>query len=282
MSYTAEISRTNPALFVFLLDQSGSMKDHFGGQADKANKATGVADAINRMLSNLVIRCSQGEITRNYFEVAVWSYGAQPGEVKPALSGALAGQTLLSISDLGNAPARIDDRVMKQPDGAGGVLDMPVKFPIWFEPVAQGDTPMVKALQETHRLVSRWIQAHPAAFPPIVINLTDGEATDGDPGPAAHALRALSTADGEVLLFNCHLSSMVSSPVLFPENDASIPDPYGKQMFAMSSRLTPTMVEFAKRQGFAVTEHARGFVFQADLVDVIRFLDIGTRPMELK
>jgi DnaJ-class molecular chaperone len=56
MSCKAEISRTNPTLFVFLLDQSGSMSDPFGGQAS-ISKASGVARAINRMLSNLVIRC---------------------------------------------------------------------------------------------------------------------------------------------------------------------------------------------------------------------------------
>lgn len=282
MSYTAEISRTNPALFVFLLDQSGSMKGHFGGQASRASKATGVADAINRMLSNLVIRCSQGETTRNYFDIAILGYGAQEGAVAPALSGPLAGQEILTISAIGNAPARMEDRVMKQPDGAGGVIDVPVKFPIWFEPVASADTPMVKALQEAHRLVSQWISNHQAAFPPIVINLTDGEATDGDPSESAQALRQLATEDGNVLLFNCHISSVVSSPVLFPESDSSIPDQYGKKMFAMSSPLTPTMVEFAKKQEFSIAEESRGFVFQADLVDVIRFLDIGTRPMELK
>lgn len=282
MPYSAEISRANPTLFVFLLDQSGSMKEQFGGRSGGATKAAGVADAVNRMLSNLVIRCSQGETTRPYFDIAVLGYGASKGLVTPALGGPLAGREIVNIADVGNAPARIEDRTVKQPDGAGGIIDMPVKFPIWFEPVAGADTPMLRALTLAGELVERWISRHRSAFPPIVINLTDGESTDGDPAPAAARLKALSTDDGNVLLFNCHISSAVAQPIVFAESDAYIPDAYGRSMFAMSSLLTPTMQEYARRQGFPLGAQAHGFVFQADLVDVIRFLDIGTRPAELK
>lgn len=282
MSYTAEISRTSPTLFVFLLDQSGSMSGQFGGQTSGISKANGVADAINRMLSNLVIRCSQGETVRDYFHISILGYGAQSGQVAPALIGALAGKEVVTISEIGNSPARIEDRILKQPDGAGGVIDMPVKFPIWFEPVSGSDTPMAKAISEAHRIVKNWIAQHKDAFPPIIINLTDGESTDSDPLSPAKDLTSLETSDGNVLLFNCHISSVVSAPILFPESDSSVPDKYGKKMFEMSSPLTASMINFGKTQGFVIGDSSRGFVFQADLVDVIRFLDIGTRPVELK
>jgi hypothetical protein len=48
-------------------------------------------------------------------------------------------------------------------------------------------------------------------------------------------------------------------------------------LFRMSSSLPPRMLEEARREGFPVGETAKGFVFNADLVAVIRFLDIGTR-----
>ena len=51
MPYEAEISRTNPSMFLFLIDQSGSMKDKFGGGT--GNKDEKVADAINKLLQNL-------------------------------------------------------------------------------------------------------------------------------------------------------------------------------------------------------------------------------------
>jgi len=86
MSYTAEINRQNPGCFVFSI---GSLRVNVGplGGTQKA-KADAVADAMNRLLSNLVVQCSKNEGVRDYFYVSVLGYGAQFG---PALSGALAG-----------------------------------------------------------------------------------------------------------------------------------------------------------------------------------------------
>ena len=58
MPYSAEISRTNPTALLFLLDQSSSMLEPFGGQPDKS-KAEGVADALNRLLQNIVLKCAK-------------------------------------------------------------------------------------------------------------------------------------------------------------------------------------------------------------------------------
>ena len=55
MAYSAEISRTNPTLFVFVVDQSGSMAEGLPDQPNR-KKADAVADAINNLLQNLVIR----------------------------------------------------------------------------------------------------------------------------------------------------------------------------------------------------------------------------------
>ena len=45
----------------------------------------------------------------------------------------------------------------------------------------------------------------------------------------------------------------------------------------MSSLLPPRLLEAAHSDGFGNAKGTRGFVFNADLVSVIRFLDIGTR-----
>ncbi len=58
MAYTAEISRANPTCFVFLIDQSGSMQDAIGGGEALQRKCDVVADALNRLLSELVIKCA--------------------------------------------------------------------------------------------------------------------------------------------------------------------------------------------------------------------------------
>ncbi len=101
MSYSAEISRTNPTCFLFLIDQSGSMADAVPNQPNR-KKADAVADAINRLLQNLVIRCAKEEGVRDYFYVGVIGYGNTVG---PAFSGPLAAKELVSISEVGNMPA---------------------------------------------------------------------------------------------------------------------------------------------------------------------------------
>ncbi len=274
MPYSAEISRTNPTCFVFLIDQSLSMNEPFGGEAGGKSKAQGVADAINRLLQTLVLRCAKSEGVRDYFHVGVVGYGNLIG---PAFKGPLAGQEIVPISALANQPLRIDERVRKIDDGAGGLVDQSVKFPIWFEPVADGRTPMCQALRLAKHIVGEFIGRAPDCFPPLVINITDGEANDGDPEPPAAEIMAMHSSDGQVLLFNVHLSSRSEKPIEFPGDDAGLPDDYAKLLFRMSSALPDRMREVAQREEMAVTGISRGFVFNADLVSVIRFLDIGTR-----
>jgi hypothetical protein len=279
MSYSAEISRSNPSCFLFLIDQSGSMEDPFAGGETSRKKADLVADAINRLLQNLVIKCAKEEGIRDYFYVGVIGYGDKVG---PALSGALAGKELVSIGEIGNQPARIEQRVKKVEDGAGGLVEQPIRFPVWFDPTAHGATPMCQALTLAHDVLARWLPQHADSFPPIVINITDGEATDGNPAAAAAQLRGLANNDGNVLLFNIHLSTKGGRPIEFPDGAASLPDQYARQMYELSSCLTPTMRAIAQQEGYAVGEDSRGFVFNADMVSVIKFLDIGTRPSNLR
>src|SRR5438552_9121221 len=106
MPYSAEISRTNPTCFLFLVDQSSSMLEPFGKQPEK-QKAEGVADAINRLFQNLVLKCAKSEGIRDYFYVGAIVYG---GQVASGFGGALAGQHLVPVSTLANSPLRVQPR----------------------------------------------------------------------------------------------------------------------------------------------------------------------------
>jgi hypothetical protein len=279
MTYTAEISRSNPSCFLFLIDQSGSMDDGFGADEGNRKKADGVADAINRLLQNLVIKCAKSEGVRDYYHVGVLGYGSKVG---PAFGGALAGRELVPISEIADNPARVDERTKKVDDGAGGLVDQTVKFPIWFDAVARGGTPMCDALTRSHAILSTWLADHAGSFPPIVINITDGESTDGDPTEKARELEQLASDDGNVLLFNVHLSSQRATPVEFPDGEDALPDDYAKLLFRISSPMPSYMRSSAQQEGYSVSDGTRGFVFNADMVAVIRFLDIGTRPSNLR
>lgn len=277
--YSAEISRANPTCFVFLLDQSRSMEDRIGGEDGAQSKEDVVADAINRLLQELAIKCAKEEGVRDYFYISAIGYGRSVG---PALAGALAGREIVPLSEVAETPARLEDRIKKIPDGAGGLVDQPVKFPIWVDPVAVGGTPMSQALAQAQAIVSAWLKEHPDCFPPVVLNLTDGESTDGDPTGPARALRELASTDGNVLLFNLHVSSDASPAISFPDSEAVLPNQYARTLFNVSSVLPNHMRAYALQQGYAASGDTRGFVFNADVTSVVQFLDIGTRASDLR
>src|ERR1700730_10754114 len=99
MAYTAEISRTNPSCFLFLVDHSKSMTEPLAGTNKR--KADALADAMNRLLQTLVLRCVRGEVVLDRFHVGVIGYGSQ---VAPAMGGALAGRSVVPLSELALTP----------------------------------------------------------------------------------------------------------------------------------------------------------------------------------
>ena len=273
MPYSAEISRSNPTAILFLLDQSSSMREPFGRQPEKS-KADGVADALNRLLQNFFLKCAKADGICDFFHVGMIRYG---GRVESAFGGALAAGTLVPVSRIADNPLRVELRTRKVDDAAGGLTDQDFKFPVWFEARPTGRTPMCEALAKAKEYLQAFLDAQPDCYPPIVINITDGKPTDGDPREAAEELRALASKDGNVLLFNAHLSDKQNRPIEFPSEEAGLPDDFARLLFHMSSELPPKLVEAARAEQFPMGRRARGFVFNADLVAVIRFLDIGTR-----
>ncbi len=276
--YAAEISRGNPTAFLFLIDQSRSMSHSWGG-SDKRSKAQEVADAINKLLYTLVMRCSKGDDVRDWFHVGVFGYGATVGS---CLAGPLAGEEVVPISRLAESPIRLDAGARKRKRGEADATETAVRFPVWVEPTAKGDTPMCQALALVDGVVAGWISAHGMGYPPTVIHVTDGASSDGDPTAAAAALARHATEDGGALLFNIHLSSKRGAPVRFADSDAGLPDDHARRLFRMSSLLPEAVRREAAKEGYDVTDGSRGFAFNADLVSLVHFLDIGTRAANLR
>ena len=272
MSYTAQITRANPTLIVFLLDQSGSMADPFGGD-EHTRKADFVARVVNHALHDLVIRCTKTEEVRDYYYVAVVGYGRQ---VALGLGGALAGTTVVPVSAVADNPARIESGYRRVPDGVGGYVETPVRYPVWVHAHAEGGTPMCRALGRVREIVEGWLSSHPRGFPPTVLHLTDGESSDGDPTEAGQALMSLGTDDGRVLLFNCHVSSSRARKVEYPTDDSLLRDGFARTLFHISSVLPENFLGAAQQLGVPAAEGSRGFVFNADPSSVVQFYEIGT------
>lgn len=280
MANTAEISRDNPSCFLFMIDQSGSMNDEISIGSENKKLAIGVADSINKWLQELSIKCAKSEGVRDYYDIGVLGYGS---DVVSGFIGPLAGRELIPISEIADNPARLEERSKKIPDGAGGMVDQSIRIPVWFEPVADGGTPMCRAAGEAKRILKDWIAEHPDAFPPTVIHITDGASTDGNPTDPLQELTNLSTSDGNVMLFNIHLSAKEQvEAVSFLDSPDNLPDTYSKMLFETASLLTPTMRALAREHGLKPSEKSRAFVLNADMVLLVQAIDIGTRPSNLR
>ncbi len=277
--YSQEISRQNKACFLFLLDQSFSMEEPLGNSSNR--KCDELITAINGWLQNMAIRASGDEGIKDWMDVGVFGYRTDPGAnpiIESALQGRLAGRTLVSITEIGENPVRIDTRSQYIPDEeTGEMIEVPCEVPVWVDPVAEGGTPMCHMLYRTHETLSQWIAQHPRSFPPIVVHITDGESQDGDPIPYADAVKSLATEDGSALLFNCHLSMTAADPFMFPASEHGLPDELARVLFRMSSVLPDPFYRHAVMEGFQLQQSARGMAFNADMVCLIQFLNMGTQ-----
>ncbi len=279
MTTSVDISRANPGCFMFLIDQSGSMHDSLGGQPG-LRKMDGAADALNRILDAISQRCSQGMDVRDYFDVGIVTYttdNAGDPDLKSVLPGTSLDSPFLKISEVVEV-ADVEERQVKESDGAGGLVEVSRKFPVWLRPEALYGTPMCEALEVALRALSDWTANHPSSYPPMVIHVTDGMATDGNPEPIAQKLMSLETEGGNVLLYNAHLSEMSITPVQYPASESDLPqDEFAALIYRMSSEFPEPVRELASGLGLPVQQGSRGYVYNADMVALVQFLDIGTR-----
>src|SRR5438093_9060709 len=108
MAYQAEISRKNPGCFLFLIDQSESMEDPFGGGEDGRRKAEELATILNKLIHNLCIRCAKSDSIYDYFHVCFqaedgircWSVTGVQTCALPILRGGIEGFGRLLLDQL--------------------------------------------------------------------------------------------------------------------------------------------------------------------------------------
>lgn len=277
MPYNQELSRANPGYLVILIDQSFSMYYPFGKAQTKAKEC---AMAVNRVLREMVLACTDGEEIKNSCDVSVLGYGKVKDAALNCFAGALAKKPIVTIQELTEHCLRVESIKRKVSDGAGGLVEIDDQFPIWIEPAAVGETPMTEAFEKATELASGWIEAHPNSFPPIAINITDGEANNlASAKSAAQALTQLCTEDGNVLLVNAHISGGMEKEIVLPvsTDDLSANDSYAQFLFDISSELPPVMLERAAAAGWDPKPYARGFVYNAKLETLVQLLEVGTK-----
>jgi hypothetical protein len=287
--YTANWSATSSGGLIFLLDQSESMEEPFGQSQTGGGqrKCDAVCTVFNGFLDelvsiNTVIGANSIAEARPRADIAVIGYHGS--QVTTALSGPLAGRDFVTLPELQRNPIRVESRTKKELDGIGNLVEMQVPFPIWVEPVSSGGTPMLKAFQRARDLAKAWAAAHPDSYPPVIINLTDGAATDsrvaGDLEKAAGEICSICTTDGNALLFTVHITSHKAYPVEYPATQDELPnDLFAPRLFEVTSTIPDearTILDTLL--GHAVPPGAKGLIFNGDAASVLLMFKFASAP----
>ena len=278
--YTQSITRTHRTAFVLAIDGSGSMSEEIRFRGRTATKAEAVAAVTNDLLFELVERARRDDGVRDYYDIAVIGYSGDD-EIRPLLP---EGRRMMAVSELAalETPVRTETVEHRLPDGTIALREIP--SPAWIEPHAAGRTPMYQALAEVRDLVAEWCArtANAESFPPVVFNITDGEATDCDAEElraVAEQIRSLGTADGNALLINIHIAADESGrSVFFPtEEEAAYPNRYARLLYDCSSPM-PALFDAAIREakGPGALPPFRGMSFNASAAELIAMLNIGS------
>lgn len=272
--------RQHKALFIFLIDQSFSMHDPLAhGSASKVDE---LVAAINTWLAHLCLSCATETGSEDSCDIAVIRYCSDEDGVpivESALDGVLAGREVVSIREIAQHPARLEPVTsLIRDEQTGQFVEHPQLLPIWIDPLTRGATTTCSALCKACEILDTWIPRHQRSRRPIVINITDAAPLDGDPIPYADALKQRATDTGNVLFYNCFLSSGPATPLMFRGSGELLPEPFARRLFHMSSPLPETIVEKVRAEGRECEPNARGMAYNADKDALTTFLRLVTAP----
>ena len=277
--YTQSITRNHRTAFILAIDCSGSMAESILFRGRRLTKAEAVAGITNDLLFELVERARRSDGIRDYYDIAVIGYSGDD-EVRSLLPD---GEELVPVSALAarEMPVRTEVIEHRLPDGSIALREIPA--PSWIEPQAAGQTPMCEALRRVRDIAAEWTAraANAESFPPVVFNITDGEATDCDDEElraVCNQIKALETADGNVLLINIHIAGDAGRHVFFPEaHEANYTNRYAALLYDCSSEMPAVFNEAIREaKGPGAVPPFRGMSYNASAAQLVTMLNIGS------
>ena len=264
------------------------MSDVWGADNSKS-KAEMVALYVNNTIHEIINACQKTESEpRHYFDIAVIGYGKDAKNAQLLWEGNLSDKIFVSPAELKQNPTGNQGEIeVVRRTFKGEIL---VKIPVvyWFSHVAASLTPMGNAFDKCTEILEDWTAQHANSFPPIVINITDGQQTDCEDDELlkkAHQLRQTKTLYGKTLLFNVHISSLTDTSVVFPERMDELPDNKQSRLLYDMSSILPLafkqrIATEVKRTDLRENTEYVAMTFQASVSDLIKCLDIGTKTIK--
>ena len=280
-AYTAQITRNTPTAFIFLIDQSVSMQKYTTLYGEEMPMAEAVARIVNHQLNELVLRCVKGSETRDYYDIAIIGYGEN---AYSGWKGELEGRDFVKPSELKEHPYK-KITTKKETRTRKGVKVGEIEEVQWIEAEAtQGWTRVHLAFEKAKGLLDEWMEKHhdKDCYPPTIINITDGEfngATKEYVLQQANELKSMFTNDGNVILFNIHISANKAVCVTCPASKDEVSfSSLATTMYEMSSLLPMRYSDrIADLRGDGTPNNRyRAMSINADMSTLIQLMDIGT------
>ncbi|MFQ7055017.1 MAG: VWA domain-containing protein [Alistipes sp.] len=276
--YTQSITRNHRTAFILAIDGSGSMAESILFRGRCMTKAEAVATITNDLLFELVERARRSDGVRDYYDIAVVGYSGDD-EVRSLLPG---GEDLVPVSALAAQEMPVHTEVIEHrlPDGSIALRRFPHRVD---QAQAAGQTPMCEALRRVRTSPQAGLPpANAESFPPVVFNITDGEATDCDNEElraVCDQIKALGTVDGNVLLINIHIAAGdTERPVFFPEaHEARYTNRYASLLYDCSSEMPAVFNEAIREaKGPGAIPPFRGMSYNASAAQLVAMLNIGS------
>ena len=279
--YSQEITRRHRAAIVLMLDRSASMQGRVRFGRMIVTKAEAVAMTANMLITELIDRCRRTDALRNYFDIAVVGYG------NDNVVQLLSEDGFVSVEALSQRTPRMGriDIEEELPDGTAAMVEH--SRPYWVDIDAEGTTPMYAAMMKVRDMVELWC-AKPEnreSFPPIVINITDGEPTDCDDNELRDIcaqVRRVATEDGETLLLNVHICTDWTLPsIVFPMPDDLIGAGRQARTLAECSSIMPSAFDDAiiELKGMGAVPPFYGMGYNASVIELLSIINIGSRSI---
>lgn len=278
--YTAQITRNTPTAFIFLIDQSVSMKRTTSLNGETMSLAEAVARIVNNQINELVLRCVKMGDTRHYYDIAVIGYGEK---AYSGWQGELEGRDFVSPEELKNHPyTKIVTR--KETRTRKGLQIKEVEQVQWVSARHDGNwTHVHKAFEKAKTLLDSWLAEHHEhdCYPPTIINVTDGVfngTTRENLIQQANELKAMFTNDGNVLLWNIHITPDHLEQILLPVSKEEMKaDKYSELLYDMSSLLPERYNRpISDLRGDNTNERHVAMTTNTDMSTLIQLMDIGT------
>ena len=284
--YTQSITRNHRTAFILAIDGSGSMAESILFRGRCMTKAEAVATITNDLLFELVERARRSDGVRDYYDIAVVGYSGDD-EVRSLLPG---GEDLVPVSALAAQEMPVHTEVIEHrlPDGSIALREIPA--PAWIKPLSAGQTPMCEALRRVRDIAAGWTSrtANAESFPPVVFNITDGEASDSDEEELAQIagrIRSLGTDDGRALLVNIHLASgdAAKGRIFLTDGETAYNNRYARLLYDISSPMPPLFDDAIRSlRGDEARGPFRGMCYNASITELLSILNVGSISVNLQ